>query len=68
MKRSSLLSSLVCSVLATAFVVVGMTSFAEKFDPVAAKASKATTIEVADGATTPCLGCSGGSEPDSIVT
>ena len=54
MKLNNRLPTLFCSLMATAFVVVGMSSLAEKFDPVAARSSTATAIEIASGATSPC--------------
>jgi hypothetical protein len=67
MKTLLLRSTLVSSLLATALVLVGLSSLAEKFDPVAQQSHAASPIEVASGGTMPCLPCAtGGDLPRSI--
>lgn len=67
MKTLPLRSSLLCSLLATAFVLVGLSNLAEKFDPVAQQSHAASAIEVASGGTMPCMPCAtGGDLPRSI--
>jgi hypothetical protein len=55
-------STFVSSLLATALVLMGLSSLAEKFDPVAQQSHTASPIEVASGGSLPCMPCSTGGD------